>query len=71
MKALNLSQLEKIEAGGSEAVSGFCSGFATFIGVYSLGIATQLWNPIGWFGSAAGIATGAVIGIGCTVNGYV
>lgn len=70
MKTLDLSQLEKINAGSNDAVSGFCAGFASFIGVYSLGVATQLWNPIGWFGSAAGIATGAIVGIGCTVNGY-
>ena len=58
MKTLSLIEMETIEAGW---VGKACGAFAVAAGTYSLGVALNWWNPIGWGGSVL-IAAGA---IGC------
>ncbi|MFD0863641.1 hypothetical protein ACFQ1M_15600 [Sungkyunkwania multivorans] len=62
MKTIELSKLEAIQ--GGDFVDGFCAGFAVVAGGYAVGVAANLWNPVGWVGTAVG----GVIGVGCAVN---
>jgi|TARA_B110000259_G_C13995603_1_gene394273 hypothetical protein len=44
MKTLELNQMETLE-GGNDA---FCNGVYTAGAIYTIGAATQFWNPVGW-----------------------
>lgn len=60
MKKLNLEQMEKLEGGRMDAVEAACTALAMGTGAHLLGVAVNLWNPIGvgWglFWAASGIA---------------
>ena len=47
-----------------DAVDGFCIGFAAVAGGYAIGVAANVWNPVGW----AGGLVGGIVGVSCAVN---
>ena len=47
MKKISL-ELQSATIGGT-----FCQGFGAVAAVYGAGVAFNLWNPIGWGGTAA------------------
>ena len=58
MKKLSIDKLENVNGGS------FCTGFAVVAAGYAIGLAFQLWNPIGWGGTAAL----AVVGGYCAIK---
>ena len=52
MKTLELHEMEIISAGTDWIATG-CAAFAVGAGTYSIGVALNWWNPVGWVGGAA------------------
>ena len=59
MKSLDFNEMSLLQ--GGDFVDGFCKGYGTVAAGYAVGVAANLWNPIGWTGTIVG----AAIGIGC------
>lgn len=49
MKTLNLQEMEIVDAGG-DWIAGACGAFAVAAGTYTIGVAANWWNPVGWVG---------------------
>ena len=65
MRNLELTKLETINGGDiGDAVDGFCAGYGIVAGTYAIGVAINLWNPVGWLGGLVG----GVVAAGCAIN---
>ena len=52
MKTLDLHEMEIISA-RTDWVAVGCATFAVSAGAYTLGVALNWWNPVGWIGGTA------------------
>lgn len=55
MKRLNDESLSLVT--GGDAINGFCAGLATGAAIYSAGVLTNFWNPVGWASGVAIVGT--------------
>ncbi|MEQ8553650.1 MAG: hypothetical protein RIC06_20890 [Cyclobacteriaceae bacterium] len=62
MKTLEIEDLAKINAGGY--ISGICYGIGAGSVVYTAGIMTNFWNPVGWVSAGFILADVACIAYG-------
>lgn len=47
MKTLNLEQMEMVEGGRADVIEAACLAAGMGVGVQLVGVALNLWNPIG------------------------
>jgi hypothetical protein len=60
MRKIEINRMESID-GGNDLVNGLCITLGAGSVVYTIGAATNWWNPVGWVSAAFLVADGACI----------